>query len=225
MLSLPQFGLVLALLGVPLFWAAFRFLKIEVLGILGRISLWLLAVATFAIAVSQFPDWRLLLGISSPTWLTVGHAAIGIGAILTSWPAIHLIQRKFGTPFEQTANFKKVSSFPFSYRSFIVITAGVTEEVLYRGYAIGVGNSLLGSLPLAVALSLTIFVALHLRWGLGHLISVIWAGGVFTLMFIITNDLVACIAAHIAVDAIGLLIVPWLVAMKEKRTFSAARGA
>lgn len=60
---------------------------------------------------------------------------------------------------------------PLGHRSFVVMTAAVTEEVLYRGYAIGVGQHLLGSTWLACALSIAAFTLGHLRWGLAHLVA------------------------------------------------------
>jgi membrane protease YdiL (CAAX protease family) len=53
---------------------------------------------------------------------------------------------------------KKIFSLSVPYRFFIVITAAVAEEILYRGYAIGIGREIWGSLPVAFTISLIVFV-------------------------------------------------------------------
>ena len=94
------------------------------------------------------------------------------------------------------------------------MTAAVTEEVLYRGFAIGVGAQILGNLTAAVGISLAAFVGAHFRWGLLHMASVLWAAVVLTALFLVTRDLWACIAAHGVIDLIGLVVAP---AMLERR--------
>lgn len=119
-----------------------------------------------------------------------------------------------GVSVEQTELFSRLAKLSFGYRLFIVMTAAVVEEVLYRGYAIGVGRYVFGSLFIAILVSLAAFVAAHFRWGMSHLLSVFWPGLVLSLLFVSTNNLLVCILAHAAVDAVGLLVAP--AAMRRK---------
>ena len=216
MLTFPQLALSLALLGVPLLWGIFRLLRWSTLALRGRLALWLVAVTVFAMALAEYPDWAGRMGLSAPTWLTLVRSAIAAVAMLAIWPAARAVQRRLGPPVEQSAMFKKIVCLPLAYRWFIAVTAGVTEEVLYRGYAIGIGQTILGGTPVAFALALAIFVALHFQWGVSHLLSVLWAGAVLSVLFVVTNDLIACIAAHIFVDVIGVVIAPWAMAKSSR---------
>lgn len=66
-------------------------------------------------------------------------------------------------------------------------------------------------------LSLTIFVAAHSGWGVGHLLSVTWAGLVLSLLFVWSHDLVACAIAHTMIDAVGHILAPWGMSLRAKR--------
>jgi membrane protease YdiL (CAAX protease family) len=52
-------------------------------------------------------------------------------------------------------------------------TAAVTEEILYRGFAIGIGKAFLGNTLEAATLSVVIFTVTHFRWGFSHMLSVL----------------------------------------------------
>jgi len=218
MLAIPLVGLVLALLGLPAILGAARYLGDESLGLWARLCLWGLTGAILAIAANSYGDWHTHLGLVAPAWHSMAAALVAAAVILAGWPATQLLQRKFGgsaTP--AAATFSKIAALPSTYRVFLVVTAGVTEEVLYRGYGIGVGKLLLGGTSIALLVSLCAFIAAHFRWGLAHLLSVLWAGAALSVLFVLTNSLTACIIAHVLVDAFGFLFVPYAVTSKAKR--------
>ncbi len=157
-----------------------------------------------------------------PTW----HGAIGAGVAvvmtLAAWPLAQRLQTRAGaTSTLQSDAFREIVAQPLSYRLFLVVTAAVTEEILYRGFAIGVGGQILGSAPAAIALSLVAFVGAHYRWGITHMASVLWAAIVLTVLFVSTRDLWACIASHGVIDLIGLVVAP---AMLRRRGSGSDRG-
>ncbi|WKE64244.1 CPBP family intramembrane metalloprotease [Gallaecimonas kandeliae] len=82
----------------------------------------------------------------------------------------------------------------------------MTEEALYRGYAIGVGGVLLHSTHAAVVLSLISFTVAHFRWGAAHMLSVVWAGALLSALFVLTENILACMVAHLLIDAVGVLL-------------------
>jgi len=223
--TLPSVGLVLALLGVPALQVAARVLGGEPFKLWSRLALWILATVVLGIAVASYPNWRTNLGLTSSGWHWMPAALIATILTLASWPAIQLLHRALsaGTVID-TDSFKKLAAMPFAYRVFLVLTAGVTEEMLYRGYGIGVGKLLLDGMPTALALSLLFFVVAHFRWGASHLLSVLWAGSVLSALFALTNSLLACIVAHVLVDAVGLLLAPAGMAWKARHAKSAAGG-
>ena len=60
---------------------------------------------------------------------------------------------------------ERVYSLSTPYKFFVVVTAAVVEEILFRGYAIGIGQHVWGSLEIAFAVSLFVFVVGHISHG------------------------------------------------------------
>jgi membrane protease YdiL (CAAX protease family) len=221
MAALAWVGLGVALLGAPLLSLLRRWLDFDPVGWTSRLALWALAAVALAIAVAQ-PSGLALLGLAPPGWTTLAWALLATVVVGAMFPLALAIQRRLGfAPTERLAQFKDLAARPLGYRVFIVVTAGVTEELMYRGYAIGVGGQLLGGVGVAAGLSLIVFTVAHYRWGLGHLIGVLLACAVLTALFVATGDLWACMLAHALVDAVGLLLAPWQLA---RRTASAKVG-
>lgn len=93
----------------------------------------------------------------------------------------------------------------------VALRAGVVEEVLYRGYAFERINDLTKSKFLAGLVPLIIFTLVHLAWGVGHLVFVFIAGGLFTIVYAAKRNLVLNIIGHFTVDIIVLLVLPMLL--------------
>jgi Type II CAAX prenyl endopeptidase Rce1-like len=115
-------------------------------------------------------------------------------ATLVLFAAIGFIQRAMRLPNADIAMFARVTALAPLRKLFLVATAGVTEEIPYRGCAIGLGQDLFGIVWLAASLSLLVFTIAHLNWRAGRLISV--AVGALTVLFVLSHDLGACILAH-----------------------------
>jgi membrane protease YdiL (CAAX protease family) len=210
------FGLLLAFFGCPLLLLIARRLRLDSLSPAVRLGLWLICFGVVGIAAQTSDSWMRQLGISAPTPKTVLAAVAGVAITLAAWPLIKLVQLfAGGLPVEQTAQFQRLVQLSIARRLFIIATAGVVEETLYRGYGIGLGKYIFGSAWTAALVSLVIFTCAHFRWGLSHLLSVFWAGFVLTLLFVFNQDLIACILAHIAIDVIGILIAPAIIARRN----------
>jgi hypothetical protein len=93
------------------------------------------------------------------------------------------------------------------------LTAGVTEEIVFRGFLIAAFASLV-PLWAAALLALSIFVALHLYQGIGQLPGVLVAGTAMTALYLASGSLYPAIAAHVAIDIIQT--TTWRVAMSRK---------
>lgn len=99
-----------------------------------------------------------------------------------------------------------VLAWPLWLRALAVLTGGLAEEVLYRGYAITRLASLTGSATLAAALSVAIFAVAHgPLWGPGPVVSFLFSGGFLAAFFLWRRDLLANVVAHVAVDGLGLV--------------------
>lgn len=214
--QLLYLGLLIALIGAPLLAAPFKLLRFNPLSLVPRLTFWAAAIAVLIIAAAKIEAWRTYLGLEQPTWQSLGLAILAAALMLSALGAHQYAQRKRGkgSP-EQLRQLKNIFALPFSHRCFIVVTAAVVEEVLYRGYAIGVGQHLLGSVWLACVVSVAAFTFAHLRWGLAHLLPVFVSALVLTLLFAFTQNLWACIIAHAIVDAVGFLVVPAIMARRN----------
>ncbi len=96
---------------------------------------------------------------------------------------------------------------------FVAVTAGVTEEFLYRGYLIERLAAFTGRLSWGAAIAYLAFVLTHLRfWGLGGTLQVgVWAL-VVTGLYLWCRNQGACMLMHTLNDAFVLVLVPLLFA-------------
>ena len=162
----PVIGMAIALFGVPILMVAVRFAGADPLRLVTRLAMWAMAAAVIWLAQTASPNWHTQLGLRQPSGSTAVYALVGAVLALAAWPIIGFTQRAFGgTKVTDTEAFHKLIGIAPAYRAFLVVTAGVTEEVLFRAYAIGVGTQVLGSVWVAFTLSLLVFVAAHFRWG------------------------------------------------------------
>ena len=214
--QLLYLGLLIALVAAPLLAAPFKLLRFNPLSLVPRLTFWAAAVAVLVIAAEKIEAWRMYLGLDWPMWQSLFLAIFAAAIMLSVLGAHQYVQRTFGkgSP-EQLRQLKNIFALPFSHRCFLVVTAAVVEEVLYRGYAIGVGQHLLGGVWLACVVSVVAFTLAHLRWGLSHLLPVFLSTLVLTLLFAFTQSLWACILAHAIVDAVGFLVVPAIMARRN----------
>ncbi|WP_135826456.1 CPBP family intramembrane glutamic endopeptidase [Halorussus ruber] len=90
---------------------------------------------------------------------------------------------------------------------FVAVTAGVTEEISFRGYAIETLLRFTNNLPLAGLLSAVAFTLAHHRRS-GRWISTAQIGGlavVLTVLYLWTRSLPVVAVVHTLFDAIGLV--------------------
>ncbi|OLT26174.1 hypothetical protein BJF79_43780 [Actinomadura sp. CNU-125] len=102
----------------------------------------------------------------------------------------------------------------------MAVTAGVCEEIVYRGLLIALGVGVLGlGVETAAALALALFVLGHLYQGRRGMLLVTVAGFSLTYLYLSTGSLVLPIAVHVIVDVMALVVLPSLSA---RRTAPAA---
>ncbi len=148
------------------------------------------------------------IGFRRFTWASLGFG-IALGAVvIAAFPLASLILKALNIPNPQTA-IAAAATMPLWLRVGTLLTAGVTEEILFRGYPISRLKVATGSTAIAVGLPFVVFVVLHLpSWGAAHLLFVSVAAVLFTLAFVWRRNLWANIIAHILADAVPLLILP-----------------
>lgn len=97
-------------------------------------------------------------------------------------------------------------SIPYYLRIFMVITAGITEEIIFRGYIIERANMLINSLIISSIISIIAFTILHIPfWGIiGAMQVAFWAIPI-TILYMRSRNVIICIIIHILYDAIILI--------------------
>lgn len=91
----------------------------------------------------------------------------------------------------------------------LCVTAGICEEILFRGFlfhAIRLWPLQLG-LTAALLMSSVIFGFNHLYQGLGGVVSTSIAGVLFGLLFLLTANLALAIVLHAAIDLQVLILL------------------
>jgi membrane protease YdiL (CAAX protease family) len=91
---------------------------------------------------------------------------------------------------------------------FLIITAGITEEIIFRGYLIERLNLLSNSLIMSAIVSYVLFILFHIPfWGIGGAIQIsIWAIPI-TVLYIRRRNLTTCIIIHLIYDSTILIPV------------------
>ncbi len=101
---------------------------------------------------------------------------------------------------------------PTSMLILLIGTAGITEEVIFRGYSIERLGSLIGSRLWAGLITATIFTGLHLRfWGWGMIIPIGFWALLVTGVYLWTHRLGVVILAHLLNDLFFLVILRGLL--------------
>ncbi|WP_329084168.1 CPBP family intramembrane glutamic endopeptidase [Streptosporangium sp. NBC_01469] len=95
------------------------------------------------------------------------------------------------------------------YAAGLAVTAGITEEIVYRGLLIAVGMGALGLSENAAAFAaLAVFVVGHLYQGRRGMITVALIGLTLTALYLKTGSLLIPILLHALIDLRGLLLSP-----------------
>ncbi len=177
---------------------------------LHEVCMWLLLL--FIVLWIYFVEKRTIASIG---WkkMTIKSAFLGLGlgvVLFILFGVITMAIQAIGLELNQETA-KLIASQPFPFLLLIALRAGVVEEVLYRGYAFERIFDLTKSKYLAALVPVIIFTLAHLSWGVGHLVFVFIAGGLFMLVYIKKRNLALIMIAHFVTDVIALLVLPMLL--------------
>jgi membrane protease YdiL (CAAX protease family) len=206
-------GLGLALVGplvlqsiIGLFLEAF--VAPVTLALFGQCLLWLLTLGVLAIAVYWERIPLSSLGVRSLTWQMVVVAIVlgmvlGVAIPLLEALASHIFASSQGGTIQSTSN-----SAPAWLLLIVILTASVTEEVLFRAYPLERSARLTGSMWPGAILSLAAFVAFHLQgWNIAHVLgAVLPLGAILTALYAWRRNLLFNIVVHFVIDLPIVLI-------------------
>lgn len=177
----------------------------------GIVRSWLIAVLLIfvVVAVERTSLASIgLRGLSRADWRWT-MIAWGIGGI-SFWLTGPLLAR-LGLV-TTSSGIGSIAQVPLVLRIAVALTAGITEEIIFRGYAIERLASLTGNVRLAGLLSWLLFTLVHLpAWGIGGTIQIgVWAA-VATALYVSRRNLPANIVMHTLNDAVAFLVLPMLM--------------
>lgn len=167
------------------------------LGVVGIVLLWERLPITF-IGIKKLSkrDWL---------WVVISFVA-GIVSFILTGPLVKALGLG-GT----TGGIAQLAQTPLALRIGLVITAGMIEEILFRGYPIERLSNLTGRPSLSAIMTYIVFVLLHLPfWGLGGAIQIgVWSI-VITVLYVKRRNLLACMLVHILNNAYAFILLPTL---------------
>ena len=173
---------------------------------------WILAIIIICIVLFWERQPLSSIGIKKMAgrdwlWGILGFFAGALVFVLTT-PIIVALGLK-----TTSAGIGQLAQVPIILRLGVVLTAGITEEILFRGYPIERIYALTGRFGLSVAIAYIVFVLLHIPfWGLGGTIQIgVWSLLV-TLLYVKRRNLPACMLMHLLNDAYAFILLPTLFA-------------
>ena len=201
-------GLAVALVGPFLvqFFVAPRVLQLPISPssavMLGQGLLWLLVCGVVAITLWWERKPLSSLGVRSISWplaLLAGALGVVLGLAV---PVLTLAMNQLMPPVQGGTVASVTTGAPAALMLLIVLTAGVTEEVLFRAYPIERLARLTGSVWPGALLSLAAFVAIHLAgWNLSHVLGVVLPlGAIMTGLYVWRRNLLFVVIIHILID-------------------------
>ncbi len=137
----------------------------------------------------------------------LGGFLLGGAIISGTIPLIHALGLR-----STEAGVRTLGERAFELRVLMVLTAGITEEIRYRGYLIERLYRFTGSLAIATALSYAFFVLAHLPfWGPGATIQIGLGSLVLYALYLKRRNLPACMLMHVLNNAVAFLLIPELL--------------
>ena len=207
LVPLAAIGLALAF-GLPeLGLARVLFANTPIGARIGREVTWIALGALMLIWVTRVERLPLSsIGLRRPSWGTLGWGLAAVVALLATVmltfaviaPALGLKQNMAATA--------RVVQVPLWLLLLTPIVAGVTEEILYRGYAVERLTFLTGRRWLAGLIAGAAFLVAHWSWGATQMIVVAFGTVIMVGLYQWRRDLACCMLAHALTDLIGFAL-------------------
>jgi membrane protease YdiL (CAAX protease family) len=149
--------------------------------------------------------------LKRPDWIFIAVLVVITAAMAVALAAIH--PALSGT---NAAQLHQVESAPFGLRVALVISAGICEEILFRGYALERLQLFTRNIWMAGLVGTVLFTLAHApRYGFQpDLIGVFVIGAILSIVYIWRRNIAGCIALHWLIDGFGVLLVPVFATIK-----------
>ena len=168
-------------------------------------TLWLLAGAAVGVAaLSEFTAG--MIGLRAlPLDVTIAWIVFGLAAALLVLAAGKMLNLKEAPLLLLLLPTNRRERIAFTALS---VTAGVTEELVFRGFLIAALGFLTGSIWVAALLAAALFAALHAYQSWTGAIAAGLLGFALSVPFIVSGSILPSMVAHAAIDIIAGL---WLI--------------
>ena len=166
---------------------------------------WVLVAATLAYVVGVERMPLRSIGFRKPTVrdalaaLAVAAATIAGLAVMyfVVFPALHI---------SEDQQIDKLMSAPAWWLAISVVRAGVSEEVLFRGYPVERLQELSGNRFIAFIVPLVPFTLAHVGpWGWSHVLVAAFGGAMLAGLYMWRRNLWVSILAHCLIDGVAVL--------------------
>jgi membrane protease YdiL (CAAX protease family) len=198
-------ALVVPLLTFAAGWRVFGAEQSQARVVAGLVIHWINFAALIAIVGFAERQPLASIGLKPIRWWT-------IPAGLVAGVAITILSGALVSAFRLSSDMQfatYLQSLPFILRLLLVVTAGVFEETLYRGYALERLAMIWGSKWVAAVVTVALFTLAHLPVvGVDQLLPIAIVTVFVTLLYLWRRDLILNMVAHATIDAIGLLVAP-----------------
>jgi membrane protease YdiL (CAAX protease family) len=169
--------------------------------------LWAITLCLLLIVRALEGESYASIGIRTPSRADLGWAVVGYGLGFLSIAA--------ADPFVQWLGFRSAETVAAQQLTWamplVLLTSPITEEVLFRGYAIERLEKRTGRTGLAVGVSVAAFLLAHVPlWGVGGALQFLPWSILISALYVWRRNLPACIVMHFLGDLTGLVVLPLL---------------
>jgi membrane protease YdiL (CAAX protease family) len=164
--------------------------------------LWALALGIlfFTRKIEKLP--LTTIGWKPLTWKWIS-IAVGLGILLSLLvPVLTLLVSNIFPPTDTGTIAEVTENFPWWILLLSVITAGITEEILFRGYPLERLLESTNNKWISACISLVFFVAIHAAgWNIAHIIGVVIPLGIaLTGLYFWKRNLLFVMIVHVIID-------------------------
>jgi membrane protease YdiL (CAAX protease family) len=201
-ISATTAGLLLALLGLPAIGMLTSNFPEQTRAIWGLALTWIVAIALLILI--KYGEGRLYTSVGfSPITIKEGLLAIGIGIVLSiSVPLLTLLASQLLPSATDGSILDATVQNSWQMLLLGVLTAGITEEIIFRSYLIERLDELTGRPFIAVGVSVLAFTLPHiLNWNNTHVVGVVLPLGlILSWLYLSKRNIIFNMIVHIVID-------------------------
>ncbi len=197
-------NLALSLLTLPLI--ALLGERVVEIGPIAELAVqWGLVAAVVGVAVEGEDQSFAEIGFRRPTWGDLGYTLATVVAALLVFAGTDPLVEALGLPVAGDAG-KLSAGVGVGLALARVVTTGIVEEILFRGYPIERVVAYTGSPLVAGGLTWGVFTLAHAAvWPVGNLLQVAAVAAVLTAVYLRRRTLFPVIGAHVLVWALSVM--------------------